>query len=88
MADRPAQDENRPTPAMIEAGAQVILEEVGGADLGGFFSAPDLAARVFAAMTHQQKLGHGQCGRYSPGGPRPYLDTSNIQPRGPVASRA
>ena len=38
------------TPEMIEAGEDVILCEVGGANLGGLFSAPELAARVFRAM--------------------------------------
>ena len=38
------------TPEMIEAGAEAILGEVGGADLGGFFSAPDLAVAVYRAM--------------------------------------
>ena len=37
------------TPEMIEAGEDVILCEVGGADLG-YFSASDLAYRVFRAM--------------------------------------
>ena len=38
------------TPEMIGAGAEAILREVGGADLGGFFSARDLAAQVYLAM--------------------------------------
>lgn len=38
------------TPEMIEAGEDVILCELGGADLGGFFSAPDLARKVYLAM--------------------------------------
>jgi basic membrane lipoprotein Med (substrate-binding protein (PBP1-ABC) superfamily) len=38
------------TSEMIEAGADVILCEVGGADLGGLFSADDLATRVYRAM--------------------------------------
>jgi basic membrane lipoprotein Med (substrate-binding protein (PBP1-ABC) superfamily) len=38
------------TPEMLEAGADAILCEVGGADLGGFFSAYDLAERVYRAM--------------------------------------
>jgi len=51
--DRPATepiDEIEITPEMIEAGESVILSEVGGADLGGWFSASDLAVRVFLAM--------------------------------------
>lgn len=43
------------TPEMIEAGSKAILEEIGGADLGGFFSAPDLAVEVYRAMRRQQK---------------------------------
>jgi hypothetical protein len=35
---------------MIEAGEEAILCQVGGADLGGFFSARDLAISVFRAM--------------------------------------
>lgn len=38
------------TPEMIAAGEDAILCVVGGADLGGFFSARDLAERVFLAM--------------------------------------
>jgi len=38
------------TPEMIEAGEGVILGAVGGADLGGYFSARDLAAEVYLAM--------------------------------------
>ena len=47
------------TPEMIEAGEHVILGEVGGADLGGYFSARDLAVEVFLAMTrtaHHQSM--------------------------------
>jgi hypothetical protein len=36
------------TPEMIEAGAYVISGELG--DVGGYFSAPDLAAEVYRAM--------------------------------------
>jgi hypothetical protein len=36
--------------AMVDAGADVILGELGGADLGGHFSAADLARRVYAGM--------------------------------------
>ena len=38
------------TPEMLDAGEQAIWEEVGGAELGGAFSARDLAAKVFSAM--------------------------------------
>jgi hypothetical protein len=38
------------SPVMIAAGAEAVLEVVGGADLGGSFSAPDLAERVYRAM--------------------------------------
>ena len=53
--DRPAhetdaEDAIEITPEMIEIGADVILGVVGGADLGGFFSAPELAEKVFRAM--------------------------------------
>ena len=39
------------TPAMIDAGEIAILGEVGGADLGGLFSAADLAIKVYQAMS-------------------------------------
>jgi len=38
------------TPAMLDAGEETILGEVGGAPLGGFFSARDLARQVYEAM--------------------------------------
>lgn len=38
------------TPAMIDAGEDAILSEVGGADLGGYFSARELACQVYRAM--------------------------------------
>jgi hypothetical protein len=50
MAGAPDPDTREITPAMIEAGETAILEAVGGADLGGTFSASDLAREVFAAM--------------------------------------
>lgn len=43
------------TDEMIEAGEDVILSEVGGADLGGFFSAADLAKSVYLAMHNVRK---------------------------------
>jgi hypothetical protein len=50
----PPETEIKITPEMIESGANVIICEVGGADLGGFFSARDLAERVFRAMKSVQ----------------------------------
>jgi hypothetical protein len=50
MAGAPDPDTPEITPAMIEAGEIAILEVVGGADLGGLFSAADLAREVFVAM--------------------------------------
>lgn len=38
------------TPEMIAAGEQAILEQVGWAEFGPSFSAPDLAAEIFRAM--------------------------------------
>lgn len=38
------------TPEMIDAGEDAILCAVGGADLGGAFSAADLARQVYLAM--------------------------------------
>lgn len=38
------------TPEMIEAGADLILQESGVADFGVFFDARDLAKRVYLAM--------------------------------------
>jgi len=43
-------EETEITPEMIDDGEDVILCEVGGADLGGYFSARDLAERVYRAM--------------------------------------
>ena len=46
------------TSAMIAAGEDVILARVGGAeDLGGFFSAAELAKQVFRAMVGAAALG-------------------------------
>lgn len=39
-----------PSATMIEAGEMAILQSVGGADLGGYFSAEELAASVYRAM--------------------------------------
>ena len=47
--DRPA-DEIEVTPEMIEAGEYAILSEIGGVQIGGLFSARDLAASVYRAM--------------------------------------
>jgi hypothetical protein len=46
------------TPAMKDVGARVILAEDGVADQGVFFSAPDLAARVFSAMEQVRPQPH------------------------------
>lgn len=43
------------TPAMKDAGADVILAEQGVADLGVSFSAPDLAERVYLAMARERR---------------------------------
>jgi hypothetical protein len=43
-------DEIEITSAMLDAGEDAILSEVGGAPLGGFFSARDLAKQVYEAM--------------------------------------
>jgi hypothetical protein len=43
------------TPEMIEAEEDVTLSEIGGADLGGLFSASDLASRVYRAMDNCRK---------------------------------
>lgn len=37
---------------MIEAGERVVLEELGGADLGGLFAPDIFAQRVLLAMLH------------------------------------
>jgi basic membrane lipoprotein Med (substrate-binding protein (PBP1-ABC) superfamily) len=42
------------TKEMIEAGEDVILGVAGGADLGGFFSASELATSVYRAMAAQE----------------------------------
>lgn len=51
-----AEDGTEITAEMIEAGADAILEKVGGADLGGFFSPEDLAVRVYLAMKNSLTL--------------------------------
>lgn len=55
MPDRAAQpeapaNELEVSPEMIEAGAQAILECVGGSDLSPYFSAQQLAGEVYRAM--------------------------------------
>jgi basic membrane lipoprotein Med (substrate-binding protein (PBP1-ABC) superfamily) len=45
------------TPEMIAAGEDVILQVVGGADLGGFFSASELAKSVYQAMALRDAKG-------------------------------
>ena len=45
------------TEEMIEAGEGAIMGRIGGADLGGAFSARDLAILVFSAMAGRQKSG-------------------------------
>jgi hypothetical protein len=39
------------TPAMIEAGVDAVLGQIGGYELDGLFSARDLALKVFLAMS-------------------------------------
>lgn len=48
--DTKEHEEIEVTPEMIEAGEDVILCAVGGAELGGHFSASDLAEEVYRAM--------------------------------------
>ena len=43
------------TPEMVEAGVDVIWRELGGADLGGQFSADDLVKRVYRAMCNARR---------------------------------
>jgi hypothetical protein len=43
--------ESEITEEMIEAGEDALLRRLGGADLGGFFSAAELACEVYRAMT-------------------------------------
>lgn len=38
------------TSEMIDAGVEVVLSFVGGADVGGYFSPEDLAVAVYLAM--------------------------------------
>jgi hypothetical protein len=56
-------EEIKITPAMIEAGERVILEEVGGArDLGGYFCARRLGKQTrprVSATRQRVKLGAG-----------------------------
>ena len=53
--DRAATAEFEITPEMIDAGEQAILERVGGRDLGGYFSARQLAVEVYRAMRSMQR---------------------------------
>ena len=48
------------TPEMADAGASIILAEPGVADFGVFFSAPDLAERVYRAM-HRGPPARSKC---------------------------
>ena len=52
--ERPEAEEIEITAEMIEAGVEVILCEIGGADLGGLFDASDLASRVYQAMENRR----------------------------------
>jgi hypothetical protein len=45
------------TDAMIAADEDAILRQVGGADLGGYFSARDLAVEVYRAMASLRRSG-------------------------------
>jgi hypothetical protein len=40
----------------LEAGEVAVLEEIGGADCGGHFSARDLARKVYVAMERARQL--------------------------------
>ena len=51
-------DEIEITPEMIEAGADAVLGFVGGADLGGHFSASEMAIEVYRAMVNAGLSGH------------------------------
>jgi len=62
----PEADETHVTPEMIEVGAVVILECVGGCDLGGYFSAQRLAEEVYRAMATFRKSGEPTAGLSSP----------------------
>jgi hypothetical protein len=54
------------TPRMAEAGADVILGEKGVADFGVFFSAPDLAAKVYRAMDTLRASSRNRASRRNP----------------------
>lgn len=49
------------TPEMIEAGAYEVECATGGADLGGYFSAPVWAERVYRAMAHAAPKARNGC---------------------------
>ena len=44
------------TEAMVEAGVEVLLCEFGGSAVNHFWSAPDLAKRVYSAMKKAEGL--------------------------------
>lgn len=51
MCDKPADNDLEITDEMIDAGEDVILGEIGGADLGGLYCGHnELACRVYMAM--------------------------------------
>jgi len=54
-SDRQAGAEIEVTDAMIEAGVDVLLCEFGGSAVDHFWSAPDLARRVYRAMRGSAK---------------------------------
>jgi len=59
MADRPAlpsEEEVEITPEMIEAGEAEVSAATGGYDLGGYFSARDLAIAVYQAMERRRLI--------------------------------
>ena len=54
--DRPAREDGiEITPEMIEAAVEIIWGELGGAELGGLFSASDLASSVYLAMERSKR---------------------------------
>jgi hypothetical protein len=51
------------TPEMADLGGRIILAEPGVADYGVFFSAPDLAAKVYEAMQRLRPISRDLSGR-------------------------
>jgi hypothetical protein len=74
----PRADDDEITKEMIEAGAEVLLGELGGA-VFSFWSAPDLAIRVYLAMSSRSETSRHRAALQSGLTPEPHRDTNETQ---------